>query len=449
MKRSIKTLFITTILFIIFLSINSIVSAAGNTLDAADGNPANVVFVENNGNVGVNTFGGTQTPATALHITNGDGTTSGLTIGGDLGFGNFVPFQIVHPNTNLVFERRNPDGGLAPDMIFSKTRGSFQFPSEVQFGDRLGIFSFRGHDGVNSLSIGAAFGAEVDGSVELEKVPGKLFFSTTDASGALQERMTINKDGNVGIGTTSPQESLHIKHNMAHGGITLDRDSAITMKSEIDFNQQGNPRWSIGIDGLEDNSDNFFIWQASAENIARLIIDPTGKVGMGINTPKGIFHVNSTEILGNLIDDDFDAMVDEVEHVVFTNNGNVGIGTSTPAVKLDVAGTLKATELVGSWDNSASGFVRIGNLQIAYGRESMTFNSCGKIDVPVTFSALFAELPAVTITPDSDNSSFVYIDAFAVSDGTLSTAGFTAVISRKLCNAFTGKFSWQAIGKWQ
>lgn len=85
MKKCLKTLSIITLIgFLLTLSINSQILAAGNSLDAADGNPANVVFVDNDGNVGISVAAGTQTPATALHITNGDGTTNGLTIGGDL-----------------------------------------------------------------------------------------------------------------------------------------------------------------------------------------------------------------------------------------------------------------------------------------------------------------------------------------------------------------------------
>ncbi len=259
-----------------------------------------------------------------------------------------MPFQIVHPNTNLIFERRNEDGGLAPDMIFSKTRGTFAFPSEVQFGDRLGIFSFRGHDGVNSLSIGAAFGAEVDGDVALGKVPGKLFFSTSDASGTLKERLMINKDGNVGIGTTNPNELLTIFKD-DNPTIFLERDGQNFEFATLTFGDAGDSPYPNAAQITHSLWEDYLSFKFY--DIERMRIDVSGNVSIGTTTPNGILHVNSTEILGNLIDDDYDEIIDEVEHVVFTNNGNVGIGTTAPVSTLHVNGTVTATSFIGDGSN--------------------------------------------------------------------------------------------------
>ena len=150
-------------------------------------------------------------------------------------------------------------------------------------------------------------------------------FQTANA-GTFATAMSINA-GNVGIGTTAPGSKLHILHDDSHGGITLDRNSASTRKSQIAFKQQGIERWSMGIDISQNNTQDFFIWDNVASDTR--------------------FYINSS--------------------------GNIGIGTTAPTYKLDL--------------NAASGYTDI--FRLAYdGSDVMTVNSVqSTFSNPVNFAA--------------------------------------------------------------
>jgi len=121
---------------------------------------------------------------------------------------------------------------------------------------------------------------EVQGGGRLRTVGGAIL----NTGGVANSTGLIVDNGYVGIGTVSPTERLHIKHNDSNGGIIIDRNSAIARKSSIKFAQQGILRWAIGIDDLEYNSQDFFIWDNDALEL-RLVINNSGNIGIGDNTP--------------------------------------------------------------------------------------------------------------------------------------------------------------------
>lgn len=92
--------------------------------------------------------------------------------------------------------------------------------------------------------------------------------------------------GRLGLGTSSPQAKLSVSHNDAHGGLILNRESALTSKSQISFRQQGIEKWTIGVDIDQTNNHNFFIYDGMAGQ-ARLFINPSGQVGIGTTNTHG------------------------------------------------------------------------------------------------------------------------------------------------------------------
>jgi len=135
---------------------------------------------------------------------------------------------------------------------------------------------------------------------------GFLTFNTNDNS----ERMRIDANGNVGIGTTNPQSPLHIKASTGYGSIRISPNS----------------------DDAE-SSMGFFSDAAGTANSTAWIIgnSPWGNTGK--------FIIGNQAAGGPMI--------------TALQNGSVGIGTTNPAYKLDVLGTIRAKEVLVNLDGGA------------------------------------------------------------------------------------------------
>ena len=84
-------------------------------------------------------------------------------------------------------------------------------------GEDLGSLVWSGDDGTSFVKA-AMIQAEIDGTPGVSDMPGRLTFSTTAAGSATPtERMRIQSDGDVGIGTINPDNKLHVA-----GSISLD-----------------------------------------------------------------------------------------------------------------------------------------------------------------------------------------------------------------------------------
>ena len=130
--------------------------------------------IHSSGNVGI----GTSSPGANLHIESSSGETGTLikTTASDTGV-----------NLTLNGNKTSNTGGI----------GSIQFQNS---GDSVGMIrSFR----------------------ESANDAGGLSFWTQATGGSNSERMRIDSSGNVGIGTSSPQEKLDIDGNIAISGNTL------------------------------------------------------------------------------------------------------------------------------------------------------------------------------------------------------------------------------------
>ena len=95
--------------------------------------------------------------------------------------------------------------------------------------------------------------------------------------GAPTSSIDISNDGDVGIGTASPNQKLH----MLNGGAT--DNVLLTM-------QNGTREWSFGINGASD----FFRITDQTVGVSRLAILNTGNVGIGTTAPTQLLSVNGT-----------------------------------------------------------------------------------------------------------------------------------------------------------
>jgi hypothetical protein len=78
--------------------------------------------------------------------------------------------------------------GDAPILAFGKT--------DIGGGSTLGVITFAGNDGSDVNSVGALILGQIDGTIGVDDMPGRLVFSTTaDGAASPTERMRIKSTG--------------------------------------------------------------------------------------------------------------------------------------------------------------------------------------------------------------------------------------------------------------
>lgn len=124
----------------------------------------------------------------------------------------------------------------------------------------------------------------------------------------MYDRLLIEPGGDVGIGTTNPVQELHIL--------------GTTKSTHLELNAAG------GFLGYNAYYDSGWKYRASDE-AAAIRFDAIGDLQ---------FYTASSGAAG--------ANMSLFERLRIKNNGNIGIGTSTPDHKLDVKGTIRAEEVI-------------------------------------------------------------------------------------------------------
>jgi hypothetical protein len=164
----------------------------------------------------------------------------------------------------------------------------------------------------------------------------------------------IDTSNNVGIGTTSPSSKLEVVEATANtaAAITVDSASWDAMLSL----KNANGTWTILNDYTGAGTTGALaFWNGSY----RMVIDNTGKVGIGTTNPSnkltvedtigikrsGVAAITTLQQNGSGLTlnapagyHPFIIKSNGVEKVRFANTGNVGIGTTNPDEKLEVAG---------------------------------------------------------------------------------------------------------------
>ena len=169
-------------------------------------------------------------------------------------------------------------------------------------------------------------------------------FKISDGSDFGADRFVIDSSGKVGIGTTSPTSSLHI-HTPAAIGVapslllTTDHPNA---GPSVWFRRDSSssPKWA-GM-GLNDSDNSFRISTTGTFANAAVTILPNGNVGIGTTTPASIVDIKTatfsslglrTNASGGAVGDGFELQMDNSNDAYIWNKeaGRMFFGTSGAA----------------------------------------------------------------------------------------------------------------------
>lgn len=157
-------------------------------------------------------------------------------------------------------------------------RGTMTNPSTILSGDNVSTISSRAYTGSGYTPI-TSIQSYYTGTNQ-----GTIIFSTNGGSNATTERMRINQDGNVGIGTSSPGAIFHIENGNSFGS----SPSSTTTPSIYVFNNNNSSSTAHATAAIRT--------AGTGSGKPYLSLDVNGAFGysMGINNPTDQLVLNAS-----------------------------------------------------------------------------------------------------------------------------------------------------------
>jgi phage gp36-like protein len=298
-------------------------------------NPAGIYY--NSGNVGI----GALTPGEKLEVKNGSIYAHGATPG----MGRIV-MQLDGANqfewypTTVGLELYNRTAQMLP-IVFANSGNvgiGASTPSEKLEVKNGSIYAHGATPGMGRIVM------QLDGANQFEWYPtaaGLELYNRT----AKMLPIVFSNNGNVGIGISTPGAKLDVSGNINATG-SISATSNISAAGNAIFN--GNVGIGVPTPGEKLEVKNGSIYaHGTTAGMGRIVMQLDGANQFEwYPTAAGLELYNRTA---------------QMLPIVFSNNGNVGIGAATPGEKLEVAGNIKATGNISAAGNASfTGNVGIG-----------------------------------------------------------------------------------------
>jgi hypothetical protein len=263
----------------------------------------------------------------------------GITVAGNLDVTN---------DTNLQGSLLADSLEVSNDSVFT---GSARFNSTIK--DTSGGVGTNGQV-LTSTGTGVAWTTDAGGSVTGTGTTN--YIAKWNTSSSIQDSIIFDNGTNVGIGTTVPTKRLHVSASDGNAELILQRTGA-----------------QASLWGLKPYNADFFIRENSTD---RVTIKAGGNVGIGTSFPTekldiysdgnavvrlesagggvGMLDVGTDFTINNRINTNLIFKTSNAERMRITNNGSVGIGTTSPSYKLQVNGTIATNNTLYFTNNTAT-----------------------------------------------------------------------------------------------
>jgi hypothetical protein len=194
------------------------------------------------------------------------------------------------------------------------------------------------------------------------------------------------KDGNFGIGTTSPSKKLHVNSGTTNEVARFESTDGTAYLSIMDNST------TSSLQGIGSSGNNLTFYGNNAE---RMRIDSSGvthimganasvnnSLQFAYNSTAGSAEISAKSTTGNTQFEFYTSNAGTTsERVRIDSNGNVGIGTTSPGQKLEVNGNIKLSETAAATDTDKFVVLDSGVLKYRTGAQVRSDIGAGTGDI--------------------------------------------------------------------